>query len=477
MIGLARRKRWAAAAAIAAAALAAVLSVQSSARAADGGALPPVGHVFVVMLENENAPITFGPSSPAPYLAQTLTSRGAFIPNYYGVTHYSLGNYLGLISGQGSNADTQDDCSVFTDFSGSTFDLNGQILGHGCVYPASVQTIAGQLTGRGLTWKAYLEDMGNDPARAAATCGHPAIGAVDPTGSAEIGDGYAVRHNPFVYFHSITDSPQCAANDVALSRLPADLGSASTTANLSVIVPNLCHDGHDAPCVNGEPGGLASVDAWLQQWVPVITASEAYKQDGLLLITFDEADDDATACCNQAQFPNVTNNGGPWPGRGGGRTGAVALSPYIKAGTLTQTPYNHFSTLRTAESLFGLPFLGYAASPDPGTFGADIFNAPVPGTPRVVPLRSRGPVVMAWSPPPGMNVWTTRYTLQHKRATAAAYTTIASGLVLPVFVIPRELEGTWTYRVIASNGSITTGASAPSDAVVVDWPPGPPSFR
>jgi hypothetical protein len=54
--------------------------------------------------------------------------------------------------------------------------------------------------------------------------------------------------------------------------------------------------------------------------------------------------------------------------------GAVALSPFIKGGTVSTRPYNHFSTLRTVETLFGLPFLGYAASPDPGTFGRDVFN-------------------------------------------------------------------------------------------------------
>jgi hypothetical protein len=133
------------------------------------------------------------------------------------------------------------------------------------------------------------------------------------------------------------------------------------------------------PPRTGEPGGLTSADAFLRQWVPQITSSPAFKRDGLLLITFDEAEAegstaDATACCNQAQFPNTPNNGGPMLGRGGGRVGAVVLSPFIRPGTITQHPYNHFSTLRTIEIFFGLPFLGYARSPDPGTFGSDVFR-------------------------------------------------------------------------------------------------------
>ena len=59
--------------------------------------------MFVIVLENESAAVTFGPDSPAPYLAKTLTARGAFVPNYYGVGHASLDNYIAMISGQAPN--------------------------------------------------------------------------------------------------------------------------------------------------------------------------------------------------------------------------------------------------------------------------------------------------------------------------------------------------------------------------------------
>jgi hypothetical protein len=339
---------------------------------------PPVRHVFIVMLENENAASTFAPNSPAPYLSKTLRSKGAFLPNYYGVTHLSLGNYIALVSGQGSNPHTQADCQLFNEFVSTGTGSHAQALGQGCVYPSSVRTLANQLTAHGLSWKGYMEDMGNDPARESATCGHPPIGAPDPTQNAEVGDQYAARHNPFVYFHSIIDTPACAARDVPLRRLPDDLAN-SRTANLSFITPNLCHDGHDEPCVDGQPGGLVSVNVWLRNWVPRIINSTAFKRNGLLLVTFDEAEAqgngaDASACCNEAQFPNTPNNGGPVQGHGGGRVGAVALSPFIRPGTVTSHPYNHFSTLRTVEQFFGLPLLGYAGSPNPGSFGANVFT-------------------------------------------------------------------------------------------------------
>jgi hypothetical protein len=352
-----------------------------AAPAAGARRLPPVRHVFVIVLENENADVAFGPGSPAPYLAQTLPSRGKLLPNYYAVTHLSLGNYVAMVSGQGSNAATQSDCQTYAEFAGTgPIGLDGQALGQGCVYPASVKTVADQLAGTGRTWKGYMEDMGNDPARESATCGHPPLGAPDQTQQATPTDQYATRHNPFVYFHSIVDTPACAADDVPLSRLPGDLATVRTTPNYTFITPNLCNDGHDTPtCADGRPGGLVAADQWLRTWVPRILASPAYRQDGLLLVTFDEAEAsgahaDASACCNQAQFLNTPNNGGPTPGRGGGRVGAVALSPFIRPGTVSTTPYNHFSFLRTVEDLFGLPRLGHAATPDPGAFGYDVFG-------------------------------------------------------------------------------------------------------
>jgi hypothetical protein len=356
------------------------LAVPAEARMPSSGP-PPVGHVFVVILENENADVTFAPNSPAPYLSQTLPSMGAFLPEYYGVTHLSLGNYIGLVSGQGSNPQTQADCQFFTEFSSAGFGPDGQALGQGCVYPSSMKTVADQLTARGRSWKGYMEDMGNDTTREAALCGHPALNTRDNTQNATPIDQYATRHNPFVYFHSIIDDQvSCEQRDVPLTRLQGDLAKARTTPNFVFITPNLCHDGHDEPCANGEPGGLVSADAWLREWIPRITGSAAYKRDGLLLVTFDEAEAeggtaDASACCNEAQFPNTPNNGGPVQGRGGGRVGAVALSPFIRGGTVSSHPYNHFSTLRTIEGLFGLPFLGYAGSPDPGSFGSDVFTA------------------------------------------------------------------------------------------------------
>jgi len=334
----------------------------------------PVRHVFVIVLENEPYETTFGEHSPAPYLAHELTKQGALLDQYFGIGHYSLGNYIAMISGQAPNAATQADCRIYSDFNrfAPRLDANGQALGEGCIYPADVKTLSAQLDAATLSWKGYMEDMGADSGRESAACGHVAVGAMDGTNAATARDQYADKHNPFVYFHSvIDDAAYCGRHVVNLNPLAADLLDARTTPNFVFITPNLCHDGHDTPCRNGEPGGLKSADAFLRVWVPRILASPAFRQDGLLMITFDEGTD-AQACCREQGLP-----GGPAPGRfgpGGGRIGAVLLSPFIAPGTQSSVPYNHYSLLRTIEDFFGLPHLGLAGAEQLATFGQDVFK-------------------------------------------------------------------------------------------------------
>jgi hypothetical protein len=355
-------------------ALACPLVTGTPAQAAPGS--PSIKHIFVINLENKGFAATFGASSAAPYLSKTLTSQGALLTQYFGTAHNSLGNYLAQIAGQAPTPQTQADCGTFNDVTPGTATADGQVMGDGCVYPAAVPTITNQLDAAGLTWKGYMEDMGNNPAREPATCAHPAIGSVDGTQGATPTDQYATRHNPFVYFHSIIDdAAACNAHVVPMTGLANDLKSVATTPNLTYITPNLCDDGHDAPCADGRPGGLASIDAFLRTIVPQITASPAYQQDGVLIITFDESDGgDSTACCNEQPGPNVAQAGQSGPG--GGRVGAVVLSKFVTPGTVSNTPYNHYSLLRSMEDIFGLTHLGYAARSDLVPFGADVFTNP-----------------------------------------------------------------------------------------------------
>jgi hypothetical protein len=354
--------------------------------------LPPVRHVFVIVLENQGYAATFGNPAADPYLAQTLPAEGALLENYYATGHESNDNYVSMISGQPPNAQNQADCPRFDNFTGALMLESGVESGSGCVYPAEVQTIGNQLSAAKRSWKAYMEDMGNDPNRETAACGHPALESTDGTQKAEAGDGYATRHDPFVYFHSVIDEQKfCDKHVVALGsptgQMPAaalrgetglatDLASLTRTPKFSFITPNLCNDGHDYPCTNQPSGAsaLADIDAFLETWVPLITGSPAYQRNGLLEIVFDEAaSSEAESCCEEMPGPGSAMPGVVGPG--GGRVGAVLLSPFIKPGTISATEYNHYSSLASWETLFGLPKLADAKTV-PTSFGADVFTAP-----------------------------------------------------------------------------------------------------
>ena len=335
--------------------------------------LPPIKHVFVIVLENEAESTSFGAASPAPYLAKTLPSEGAFIPNYYGIGHNSLDNYIAMISGQAPNEQTRADCTTYSEIPGEEKLLEGeQEPAPGCVYPENVPTLPEQLEERGLMWRSYDESMGAEPARESATCGHPALNTEDKTEAATEKDQYATRHNPFMYFKSIIEHPGICDTDVVnLEVLPGDLKEAKTTASYTFITPDLCDDGHDTPCKDGKrPGGLVSANAFLEKWVPKITESPAYAEGGLLIVTFDEGENDSSSCCGEKRGPNAPLPGGNGPG--GGDVGAVLLSPYIAPCTVSSVAYNHYSMLGSVEEFFKLPRLGYAAGTTP--FGSDIFT-------------------------------------------------------------------------------------------------------
>jgi phospholipase C len=342
---------------------------------------PHIKHVFILVLENQNYETTFGADPPSPYLANRLTSRGELLKQYYAIAHESNPNYLAMISGQSPNGETQSDCQDYSEFAPGTPTMDGQYIGQGCVYPNGVETIANQLEDSGYTWRGYMQDMNastpaGDPE---VSCRHPAVGAPDDTQQAGADDQYATRHNPFVYFHQIIDFDTCAQNDVDLRHLRRDLKHERTTPNYSFITPDLCNDAHDSPCPNGRPGGMEQATTFLRKWVPRIRHSRAFRHRGLLMVTFDEAEDvggsaDASACCDEQPGPNTINPGGPTPGPGGGRIGSVLLSPCIRPGTVNNDPYNHYSMLRWVEDNFGQPHLGYAGQSGLKGFDAKVLN-------------------------------------------------------------------------------------------------------
>jgi hypothetical protein len=263
----------------------------------------------------------------------------------------------------------QSDCQYYTQFARKGTAAPQQAVGSGCVFPVGVGSLPIQLSKAGLRWKGYMDGMRRP-------CQHPALNSKDPTQQATAKHEYAVRHNPFMYFHSIINRPRfCKRHVVPLPQLRSDLRSLASTPNLSYITPDLCDDGHDAPCADGRPGGLRTVNSWMKKWVPRILASPAYQRNGMLIITADESDSpqqDSSACCGEGPGPNS-----PLPGifgMGGGVVGALVLSQWTRPGTWSTTPYNHYSLLASLEDIYGLRHLGYARTAGLNRFGLDVYN-------------------------------------------------------------------------------------------------------
>ena len=382
--------------------------------------LPSVSHVWVVMLTGHGYDSAFGPSSQAPYLSKTLTTHGELIPNYYGIAHGGLANEIALMSGQGPTTQTAANCPDYGDITPGTVGEKDQVQGDGCVYPKDTKTLTDQLFLGGNLWKAYIEDWNNS------------------TKDCKPNDAYESWRNPFLYFHSIVDSPGCATDMADMSQLTPDLQDVSETPAFSYLIPDKCHDGSDTDCTPDDPTdptGLAAADAWLQNVIPQIEASPGYKQGGLIAITFDATpkdgpEADSTACCGQPdQYPNLpaddpsqqpdpnatpttdpgtttdpntpaatstdpaatttqptttdtgtTTTPSPTtpptrPSGGGGKVGLLLISPYVKPNTVNETGYyNHFSLFASIEDLFTIGHIAYANLPDLTTFDSTVYT-------------------------------------------------------------------------------------------------------
>jgi hypothetical protein len=283
-----------------------------------------IKHVFVVSLTSPGYEAAFGTTSQMPYLNTELRPQGELLSGYSLLDGDSLPNGIAAVSGQRPDAQTKLDCPKFDE----------------CVLPVETATVADQLTVARFTWKAYLEGMTDPATGKPGSCVYP--GAAEPYPPAA--GGYTATRNPFVFFHSLLDLGDCAANDLPLTALDAALHKPDSTPGVSYVTPGLCNSGSTAECPEGQVGGPAAADAFLAAWVPKILTSPTYKKDGLLIVTFDQLDPTVEAA-GSASAPRV---------------GALLLSRVLSPGATDPKPYNPYSLLRSTEDLFGLPHLGEA---------------------------------------------------------------------------------------------------------------------
>jgi len=232
--------------------------------------------VFVIVMENKSA----AEALTGPFTA-SLAAQYGVANNYHAVAHPSVPNYLALTSG-------------------STWGITDDSY-----HVLPKDDLGTQLTKAGITWRAYMEALGD------AGC----LSSPVP---------YDPGHNPFAFYGG-----RCPSNVVPLTALAGDL--AGNTPTFSWITPDRCHDTHDCPVATG--------DQWLKEVVGQITGSAAWKNHGVLFITWDE--DDGSAA-NRVLTLVVAS---------GHRESSAA--------------YDHYSLLATIEDLMGVGRLGAAARAHP----------------------------------------------------------------------------------------------------------------
>src|SRR6266545_156947 len=273
-------------------ALALVLACEPSPPDRSSSGVPRAGHVFIVTEENHDYSDVLD-SAGMPYV-DSLAEQYGLATQYFANTHPSIGNYFMLGTGQIITND--DDYSTIV----------------------TVDNVVRQLLAAGKTWKSYAEDI-------------PSVGY---TGG-DVG-GYARKHNTFALLSDVANDSTQRQNLVPFTQFATDLAN-GTLPDYANIVPNLCNDAHDCP--------LATADTWLQTNIAPLLASAIFQQDGLLIITFDEAGSDNT--------------------HGGGRIAWVVVSPKAKRGYQSTTLYQHQSTLRLTLEALGITQLPGTAATAP----------------------------------------------------------------------------------------------------------------
>jgi phosphatidylinositol-3-phosphatase len=141
------------------------------------------------------------------------------------------------------------------------------------------------------------------------------------------GTTFARKHTPWIDFSTVP-----ASDSLRFEHFPKQDFAALPT--VSFVTPNLCNDMHDCSVATG--------DAWLKANLSAY-ASWAKTHNSLLIVTFDEAD-----------------------GTGPNRIPLVMYGQPIRTGTYTGK-VNHYSILRTIESMYGLPCLANACTATPMT--------------------------------------------------------------------------------------------------------------
>jgi hypothetical protein len=115
-------------------------------------------------------------------------------------------------------------------------------------------------------------------------------------------------------------------------------------------------------------------DAFVKSAVATITHSRAWTPHSAIFVVADEGDytgnattggwDSPAGCCDSPVLPaGDPDISAAWPGGvyGGGLVPAIVVNGGHPRHVVDDTPYNHYSLLRTLEDAWGLPELGFTS--------------------------------------------------------------------------------------------------------------------
>ena len=242
------------------------------------------------------------------------------------------------------------------------------------------QHLSTLLTQAGRTWKSYQEDT--DLQKNASNqliniplppdqWTVPLVSISGVFGNGTLNDynlhnqyNYAAKHNPMVFFtdtnggNNTTPSNPLSSHYAPLQQLTADLAN-DTVADYTWITPNQYNDMHTALTggyagLTGDAANIKQGDDFLRQIIPVIMASHAYQENGVIILWWDESETDGVAQDNPDRFDHTV--------------GEIVISKHAHQnvdGLPYASPVNltHSSDLRTMEEIFHVsPLLGDAAN-------------------------------------------------------------------------------------------------------------------
>ena len=349
--------RRAAALALAAGALALGWSAQAREDTVEG--VPRYEHVFIIVEENKDYAQIMDPA-----LAPNITRLAAHYGDaagFFAEVHPSEANYVAMLGGD--TFGVHDDDAYYCT-SGSDRPLCDHSKEAGYVdHTVRKPHLGDQLAAAGLTWKGYYENL-PEPGSMAVTASDPAFD--NGTRKTAL---YASKHSGFMNFASAQSDTARAQRIVGFDQLKQDLASGQLP-NFALIVPNQCNemhglkgDGVPADCDSANKTGLIRRgDKVVGELVQRIQATPAWKGRGhfAIVITFDESGDKGReGCCGVT--PDAPSN------FGGGHIPTVVITNHGPHGLKDETPFNHYSLLRTLEDAFRVKgYLGHAADTDKG---------------------------------------------------------------------------------------------------------------